>query len=334
MKIPIFEHKAIQPLAKLGLKSSFWSIHIETLIFTWISMALIFAVVIGAHFYFKRKETNPFSFLIEQVTEFFVNLCRDSFGFFDYNYFAFIMALFVFTLFCNISGALPFVGEPTADVNTALACGIASFFYVQYQKIRIHGILGYLKEYFHPIFILFPLNVIGEFAKIASMSFRLFGNVLGGGIIIIIAIQTVAPYRNFFMMSVALGLPLIWLALKYINFKKPALFLPALPATLLIVLSLSRTASPWTIILTAIIGTLLGFLLTVRSVLKATLQNTKHLLYLFAWLLVFFNLFEGMIQAFVITMLTVTYLSLVGGREEEGAEEIAGDKSTAKGAPC
>ena len=48
------------------------------------------------------------------------------------------------------------------------------------------GFKAYSKEYFQPIFFMMPLNIIGELAKIVSISFRLFGNILGGSIIILV----------------------------------------------------------------------------------------------------------------------------------------------------
>jgi len=278
MKIPIFKHVVIKPLSSLGLTGAFWGIHIDTLIYTWISMAIIFAIVIAARFYYTHKTVNPFSFVIEQMIEFFVTLCKDSFGFFNYDYFSFITSLFVFTVVCNAAGTLPFVSEPTEEINTALACGICAFAYVQYQKIKIQGLLGYLKEYFQPIFILFPLNLVGELAKVASMSFRLFGNILGGSIIVLIVVRTIEPIRSQFMLYVAISIPLMWLVAK--------------------IPTLSRHP----------------------IVQKLTTLN-NFITFGLAYLLIFFSLFEGVIQAFVITMLTITYLSLI--ERPENQEELA-----------
>lgn len=273
MKIPIFEHNAVKPLEKLGLKNPFWHIHIDTLVYTWIAMATLFVIVAIAHFYVKRHKVNPFSFAVEKTVEFFVNLCRDSFGSFRYDYFSFVMALFVFTLFCNAVGLLPFVKEATEDLNTALACGICSFIYVQYQRVKIDGLWGYFTEYFKPIFILFPLNIIGEFAKVASMSFRLFGNILGGSIIVVIAMQAMQPYRIHFMIYTAIALPLLWLLSKMINTRS-------------------------------------------HFILRMFVSINNLIVFVGAWLLMFFGLFEAVVQAFVITMLTVTYLSLVNSDTE------------------
>ena len=72
--------------------------------------------------------------------------------------------------------------EPTQNLNTTLALAMTSFFYVQYNGIRAHGIKGYLKEYTEPFIIMAPLHIISKLASIVSMSFRLFGNIYGGAI--------------------------------------------------------------------------------------------------------------------------------------------------------
>ena len=60
------------------------------------------------------------------------------------------------------------------------------FFIANYAGIKTKGIGKYLKEYCEPIFFMAPLNVIGELAKVVSISFRLFGNIMGGSIIILV----------------------------------------------------------------------------------------------------------------------------------------------------
>lgn len=272
VKIAIFEHEAIRPLERFGLTSSFWDIHIGTLIYTWIAMGFLLALVIAARFYYRNKTVNPFSYALEQVIDFFVDLSKESFGHFKYNWFVFIMSIFTFTLACNLVGLLPFVTEATEDINTALACGISSFVYIQYQKIKVEGFVAYIKEYCHPIFILFPLNVIGELAKVASMSFRLFGNILGGSIIVTIALQSTQAYWLHFTIYTIIMLPIILIFAKKVD-----------PAT--------------------------------QPKLNAFFQINNLIIFSGAWLLMFFGLFEGVIQSFVITMLTVTYLSLISKEE-------------------
>ncbi|MFP4474182.1 MAG: F0F1 ATP synthase subunit A [Desulfatibacillaceae bacterium] len=97
-----------------------------------------------------------------------------------------ICALFMFLLACNWIGAIPHMHEPTKDLNTPLSLGILGFVIAHYAGLRQKGLKAYLKEYAEPFFFMAPLNVIGEIAKVVSISFRLFGNIMGGSIIILV----------------------------------------------------------------------------------------------------------------------------------------------------
>ena len=117
-----------------------------------------------------------------------------------------IASLFLFLLLSNFMGIVPsdYFREPTADLNCTLALGSMAVVIATYCGIRTKGLWAYIEELFGPIWsqegatgaawvigklsglFFFPLNVIGELAKIVSISFRLFGNILGGGIIIVV----------------------------------------------------------------------------------------------------------------------------------------------------
>ena len=158
-------------------------------------------------------------------------------------HFAFVTSIFLFILFCNIISIVPWMEEPTQNLNTTLALGITSFLYVQFNGLRAHGIKGYLKEYTEPFFIMAPLHVIGKLASIVSMSFRLFGNIFGGAII-------TGMYMNLIKRYVILEIVGLGMGLNFV-------------------------------------------------------------------ILFFFGLFEGFLQAFVFTMLSLTYLSIAIAHEEQ-----------------
>ena len=71
---------------------------------------------------------------------------------------------------------VPFLRPPTADINMTLAMAIVSFTAIQYYGIRSHGVWGRIKHMANPPF-LFPIEVIGEFSRIISLSARLFGRM-------------------------------------------------------------------------------------------------------------------------------------------------------------
>lgn len=97
-----------------------------------------------------------------------------------------ICALFLFLLVSNWLGIVPHLDEPTKDLNTPLSFGLMGFVIAHVAGIRKKGFKNYAREYFQPIFFMAPLNIIGEVAKIVSISFRLFGNIMGGSIIILV----------------------------------------------------------------------------------------------------------------------------------------------------
>jgi F-type H+-transporting ATPase subunit a len=92
----------------------------------------------------------------------------------------------MFLLISNWLGIIPHLHEPTKDLNTPLSLGLMGFVIAHHAGIKSKGLKAYLKEYCSPIFFMLPLNVIGEIAKVVSVSFRLFGNIMGGSIIILV----------------------------------------------------------------------------------------------------------------------------------------------------
>jgi F-type H+-transporting ATPase subunit a len=94
----------------------------------------------------------------------------------------YVMALGMYLVVANMTGLVG-VRMPTADLNTTFALSLLTFFLSQYFSWRQKGLKGYLGRFFRPLPFLFPLNIIGELANPVSLGFRLFGNMLGGLII-------------------------------------------------------------------------------------------------------------------------------------------------------
>lgn len=97
-----------------------------------------------------------------------------------------ICALFMFLALSNWLGIIPHLEEPTKDLNTPLSLGLMGFFIAHTAGIKTRGLKNYLKGYIEPFFFMAPLNIIGELANVVSISFRLFGNIMGGSIIILV----------------------------------------------------------------------------------------------------------------------------------------------------
>ena len=162
------------------------TINLEVILMTWIVFALL--IIIGLFASNKKSILpRPIQALGELLVGLLYDLTEDALGKdLAKTYAPLICALFMFLLFSNWLGIIPHLEEPTKDLNTTFGLGIMGFFIAHYAGIKSKGFKAYIKEYFQPIFFMMPLNVIGELAKIVSISFRLFGNIMGGSIIILV----------------------------------------------------------------------------------------------------------------------------------------------------
>jgi F-type H+-transporting ATPase subunit a len=160
--------------------------NLEVLVMTWI----VITTIICFGFLATRKKSiipEPLQVVGELFIEFLYGLTEDALEKeMAKTYAPLICALFMFLLLCNWLGIIPHLEEPTKDLNTPLSYGLMGFVIAHHAGIKAKGLKRYLLDYCEPIFIMAPLNVIGELAKVISISFRLFGNIMGGAIIILV----------------------------------------------------------------------------------------------------------------------------------------------------
>lgn len=105
---------------------------------------------------------------------------------------------------------IPFLRPPSSDLNMTLAMALISFFTFQYLGIKAHGVRGRLKHLANPVF-LFPIEVVSEFARIISLSFRLFGNIFAGDVLLTIMY---AIGKAIAISVVGLFVPVVFLLLE------------------------------------------------------------------------------------------------------------------------
>ncbi len=122
------------------------------------------------------------------------------------------MTFFFFILICNWLAFIPsgdpgVLAPPTGDVNLPLAMALIVFFLVHYNSVKARGGRGYFKHYAQPYAALTPINIIEEITKPITMTFRLFGNIFSG-VLMIAVIVTRAwtrchPDRNVLVLPVS-----------------------------------------------------------------------------------------------------------------------------------
>lgn len=191
-------HQLIVPF--LGHNMTF---NVEVIIMTWI---VICSLICFGFLAASKKSIlpGPLQVVGELFVEHLYGLTEDALGKdLAKTYSPLICALFMFLLLSNWLGIIPHLEEPTKDLNTPLSLGLMGFCIAHYAGIKAKGLKTYLKDYCEPMFIMAPLNIIGELAKVISISFRLFGNIMGGAIIILVVSYLTysiitPPFLNFF----------------------------------------------------------------------------------------------------------------------------------------
>jgi F-type H+-transporting ATPase subunit a len=160
--------------------------NLEVMVMTWIVILLL--LLFGWACSSRRSMVpNRFQVVGELIVSKLYELTEDAMGKeLAKTYAPMVCALFLFLVLCNWIGIIPHLEEPTKDLNTPLSLGLMGFAIAHYVGIKTKGFKSYVKEYFEPMFFMMPLNLIGELAKIVSISFRLFGNIMGGSIIILV----------------------------------------------------------------------------------------------------------------------------------------------------
>jgi F-type H+-transporting ATPase subunit a len=148
--------------------------------------ALIVAVVLIIFTFAATRKLERYPKGIQAFAEFIVEIVykyvRDTMGPRNMAFAPFIGTLFMFLLVGNALGLLGF-RPVTADLNTTFAMAGMVFILIQYNAIRSGGIKHYFKHFAEPYPFMVPIKILEEFTFPISLSFRLFGNILAGVIV-------------------------------------------------------------------------------------------------------------------------------------------------------
>jgi F-type H+-transporting ATPase subunit a len=108
----------------------------------------------------------------------------------------------LFILVCNWIAFIPsgdpgYLAPPTGDVNLPLALALIVFFTVHYNSVKTRGLKGYFKHYAQPYAALTPINIIEEITKPITLTFRLFGNIFSGVLMIAVIVTLIPPFASW-----------------------------------------------------------------------------------------------------------------------------------------
>ena len=159
----------------------------QTVTTTWFIMLLLVGLSIFLTRGMKIKPGKK-QVIAETIVDGIYNLTETTMGKQFKHFSPYIGTLLLLVGFANISGLLG-LRPPTSDLNTTLGLALITFFLIHFTGIKAKGVGGYLKGFLEPMPFLLPINLMGEIATPISLSFRLFGNILGGLIIMTLVYQ-------------------------------------------------------------------------------------------------------------------------------------------------
>ncbi|MFH1102378.1 MAG: F0F1 ATP synthase subunit A [Pseudomonadota bacterium] len=157
-------------------------------IYSWVVMTIL--IVFGALAaksvsIIPSKGQNFFEIIVAGIEDFMVDITGEEGRWL----FPIIATVFIYILTCNLIGLVPGFFPPTASLNTTASCALTVVVFTHIIGIKYHGI-KYIKHFTGPVWwmipIILPIEIIGHLARILSLSFRLFGNMMGHELVLII----------------------------------------------------------------------------------------------------------------------------------------------------
>jgi F-type H+-transporting ATPase subunit a len=155
--------------------------HYPHVIYSWMVMAILIvagALAAKSVTLVPGKGQNFFEILVGGIEDFMITVTGEE----GRRLFPLAATVFIYILTCNLIGLVPGFFPPTASLNTTLSCALVVVIFTHVIGVKYHG-AKYIKHFMGPIWwmvpIIMPIEIIGHLARILSLSFRLFGNMMG-----------------------------------------------------------------------------------------------------------------------------------------------------------
>ena len=243
----------------------------------------------------KNLKTHPdgVQVLVEKGVDMIYNLTTSAMGEHNAHWAPFMGTIFLCSITSSYIGLTGFLRSATADVSCTMVWALMVSVIIWYNNIKNNGFVGWLKGFAEPVAVMTPMNIISEIAQPASMAFRHFGNVAGGGVI------TAIIYAAFSLLSA--------LVINFISSQGWLVTVVLLAVGVLLGIWAKVKGGKKRLIIAIVCGVLgLFALLESQGILTGV-----HILSVGipAVLSVYFDLFSGFVQALVFTLLSMVYIS-------------------------
>ncbi len=126
----------------------------------------------------------------------------------------YLLSTFLFILFCNLLGLVPFGATATGNISVTAGLAIMAFLMIQFSGVRQYGLVGHFRHlvphgvpaWLIPIMV--PVEIIGMIAKPFSLCIRLFANMMGGHIVILSLLGLIFIMEAWFVVPISVGFAL------------------------------------------------------------------------------------------------------------------------------
>lgn len=179
---------------------------------SWVVLGLLVVVTWRSTRHLRRVPQSGWQTIAESVYEFLADLCVGLIGPGGERFAPLIGSLFAYILIMNFTGLVPGFVSPTASLNMTVALAITSLVAVQYYGFRERGwryVLHFVGDPWWLFPLMIPIHLIGEVARLLSLSIRLFGNIFGKEVVIGQILILLGSVWAMTHLSAALRVPLV-----------------------------------------------------------------------------------------------------------------------------
>ena len=137
--------------------------------------------------------------IVEAYLQGVISMGRDTLGSEELarKYLPLVATIGFVVFFSNAIGIIPGFESPTSSLNLTLTLALIVFFYYHFEGIKKNGFFKYFGHFMGPSKalapLMFPVEIISHLSRVVSLSFRLFGNIKGDDLFLLVML-TLAPW--------------------------------------------------------------------------------------------------------------------------------------------
>jgi F-type H+-transporting ATPase subunit a len=183
---------------------------------------LVFLILVLLFIYLRMRlsadKPGGMQHIFESLQGFIDGQSREIIGHHSEKYTAFLSALFLYILVCNLIGLVPSLESPTGVPSVPLGCAIVAFLYYNFHGVKTQGPIRYAAHFAGPVPLLAPLmipiEIISHLARVLSLTIRLTANMFAGDLVTLV-----------FFSLIPLAVPVVFLGLHiFVSFLQAYIF--------------------------------------------------------------------------------------------------------------